>query len=71
MFNNRIRGAALAVAASAQWLANFTITMSFPILLANLGLASAYGLYAISAFISIFFVIKYIKETRGVSLEAM
>jgi SP family sugar:H+ symporter-like MFS transporter len=71
MFNNRIRGAALAVAASAQWLANFIITMSFPILLANLGLASAYGLYAISAFISIFFVIKYIKETRGVSLEAM
>jgi len=71
MFNNRIRGAALAVAASAQWLANFTITMSFPILLANLGLASAYGLYTISAFISIFFVIKYIKETRGVSLEAM
>jgi len=71
MFNNRIRGAALAVAASAQWLANFTITMSFPILLANLGLASAYGLYTISAFISIFFVIKYIKETRGVCLEAM
>lgn len=71
MFNNRIRGAALAVAASAQWLANFTITMSFPVLLANLGLASAYGLYAISAFISIFFVVKYIKETRGKSLEAM
>lgn len=71
MFNNRIRGAALAVAASAQWLANFTITMTFPILLANLGLASAYGLYAISAFISVFFVIKYIKETRGVSLEVM
>ena len=71
MFNNRIRGAALAVAASAQWLANFTITMSFPILLANLGLASAYGLYAISAFVSIFFVVKYIKETRGISLEAM
>lgn len=71
MFNNRIRGAALAVAASAQWLANFTITMTFPVLLANLGLASAYGLYAISAFISIFFVVKYIKETRGVQLEAM
>ena len=71
MFNNRIRGAALAVAASAQWLANFIITMSFPILLVNLGLASAYGLYTISALISIFFVVKYIKETRGVSLEAM
>jgi len=71
MFNNRIRGAALAVAASAQWLANFAITMTFPIMLHSIGLAGAYGCYAISAFISIFFVIKYIKETRGMKLEAM
>ena len=71
IFNNRMRGAALAVAACAQWLANFTITMTFPILLASVGLAGAYGLYAASAFISIFFVVKYIKETRGLSLETM
>jgi SP family sugar:H+ symporter-like MFS transporter len=71
MFNNRIRGVALAVAASAQWLANFAITMTFPILLGSVGLAGAYGLYALSAFISIFFVVKYISETRGKTLEAM
>ncbi|WDD97498.1 sugar porter family MFS transporter [Thalassomonas actiniarum] len=71
IFNNRIRGAALAVAASAQWLANFAITMTFPIILASFGLAGAYGLYAASALVSIFFVVKYIKETKGVSLEAM
>ncbi|MBB1356194.1 sugar porter family MFS transporter, partial [Pseudoalteromonas sp. SR45-5] len=55
MFKNRIRGAALAVAASAQWIANFAITMTFPIMLANIGLAGAYGFYALSALISIFF----------------
>lgn len=71
MFNNRIRGAALAVAASAQWIANFTITMTFPILLDSFGLAGAYGLYTVSALLSIFFVIKYIKETCGVRLEEM
>lgn len=71
MFNNRIRGAALAIAASAQWLANFAITMTFPILLGSFGLAAAYGLYTFSALLSIFFVIKYIKETRGVRLEEM
>ncbi|MFT4925913.1 MAG: SP family sugar:H+ symporter-like MFS transporter [Phenylobacterium sp.] len=71
IFNNRIRGAALAVAASAQWLANFAITMTFPILLGSVGLAGAYGLYATSAFVSIFFVVKYIKETRGMRLEDM
>jgi len=71
MFNNRIRGAALAIAASAQWLANFGITMTFPILLGSFGLAGAYSLYTVSALLSIFFVIKYIKETRGVRLEEM
>lgn len=71
MFNNRNRGAALAVAASAQWIANFAITMTFPMLLASFGLAGAYGLYTISALLSIFFVTKYIKETRGVRLEEM
>ena len=71
IFNNRIRGAALAVAAGAQWLANFAITMTFPILLGSVGLAGAYGLYALSALISIFFVVKYIKETRGKTLESM
>jgi len=71
MFNNRIRGAALAVAASAQWIANFAITMTFPILLGSVGLGGAYGLYTASALLSIFFVVKYIKETKGIRLEEM
>ncbi len=71
MFNNRIRGAALAVAASAQWLANFAITMTFPIMLSSIGLAGAYGFYAFSALLSIFFVVRYVTETRGKQLEEM
>ena len=71
MFNNRIRGAALAVAASAQWLANFVVSMTFPVLLSGIGLGGAYGLYASSAFISVFFVVKYVKETKGMRLEEM
>lgn len=64
-------GTALAVAASAQWIANFAITTTFPIMLANIGLAGAYGFYALSALISLFIVVKYIKETRGKTLESM
>ena len=71
IFNNRIRGAALAVAACAQWIANFVITMTFPILLGSVGLAGAYGFYTVSAFISIFFVLRFIGETRGKRLEDM
>lgn len=71
IFNNRIRGAALAVSASAQWVANFAVTMTFPILLTGIGLGGAYGLYAASALISILFVSIYVKETRGRRLEEM
>jgi SP family sugar:H+ symporter-like MFS transporter len=71
MFNNRIRAAALAVAASVQWLANFLVTMTFPALLTGIGLGGAYSIYASAAFISIFFVMRFIKETRGRRLEEM
>ncbi len=45
LFPNRIRAAALSVAAAAQWLANWAITVSFPAL-ADFSLGVAYGLYA-------------------------
>lgn len=73
MFPNQIRGAGLAVAGFFQWTANFAITMTFPIMLVSdkIGLAGAYGFYALFAFISIFFVAKAVRETRGMELEEM
>lgn len=70
MFPNRIRAIALAVAAAAQWLANFAITASFPAL-ADLGLSFAYGLYAAFALVSLIFVQFAVRETRGMELEDM
>jgi hypothetical protein len=58
------------VAAAAQWLANFAITTSFPVL-ANAGLSFAYGLYAVFAALSFGFVLKAVKETKGRELEDM
>lgn len=71
MFNNRIRGAALAVAGLAQWLANFLVSTTFPPLTSSIGLGGAYGLYTFFAFISIFFVVKKVRETKGIELEQM
>ena len=70
MFPNWIRAVALAVAAAAQWLANFAITTTFPVL-ANAGLSFAYGLYAVFAALSFGFVLKAVKETKGRELEDM
>jgi SP family sugar:H+ symporter-like MFS transporter len=71
MFQNRFRGAALAISGFVQWITNFAITMTFPIFLAAFGLGGAYGIYAFFAVISIFFVLKLVKETKGKTLEEM
>ncbi|MFI1099472.1 sugar porter family MFS transporter [Streptomyces melanogenes] len=70
MFPNRIRAAALGVAASAQWIANWAITASFPSL-ADWNLSATYVIYTIFAALSIPFVLKYVKETKGKALEEM
>ncbi|GHA97620.1 MFS transporter [Algimonas arctica] len=71
MFPNQIRGSGLAIAGLAQWLTNFAITFTFPIWLASIGLAAAYSIYAAFALISVFFVIWFVKETKGKELEDM
>ena len=71
MFPNQIRGTGLAVTGLAQWLSNFGITITFPILLASAGLAGAYGLYTACALLSVFFVARMVHETRGIELENM
>jgi SP family sugar:H+ symporter-like MFS transporter len=69
-FPNQMRAAALSVAASAQWIANWAITTSFPGL-KNAGLGVAYGIYAGFALLSLIFVSLLITETNGQELESM
>lgn len=69
-FPNQIRAAALSVAASAQWIANWLVSTSFPIL-KNSGLGLAYGLYALFAALSFVFVWKFVSESKGKELETM
>ncbi|MFN6971654.1 MAG: sugar porter family MFS transporter [Rheinheimera sp.] len=71
MFPNQLRGLGLAVSGLAQWSCNFLITMTFPLLLASVGLAGAYGLYTLGALLSIWFVVKMVHETKGTELEQM
>jgi SP family sugar:H+ symporter-like MFS transporter len=70
IFNNRIRAYALAVAAAAQWIANYIVSQTFPTL-AGISLGFAYGIYALMAMLSLVFVLAKVRETRGLELEAM
>ena len=71
MFPNQIRGSGLAVSGFSQWIANFGITLTFPMMAAGLGLMAAYSFYAVCAVLSFAFVLFIVRETKGRELEEM
>lgn len=68
IFPTKIRAKALGVAAAAQWIANFLVTVTFPPL-ADFSLTFTYGMYAVFAALSFIFVFFKIPETNGMALE--
>ncbi len=70
IFPNTIRGKAIAIAVAAQWIANFVVSSTFPTLSA-ISLGGTYLMYAAFCALSIFFVWKFVPETKGKSLEDM
>ena len=69
-FPNRYRAAALSFAAAGQWVANWIVSVSFPSL-KDISLGLAYGIYAMMALLSLVFVKRWVKETKGTELEDM
>jgi SP family sugar:H+ symporter-like MFS transporter len=70
MFSNKIRGAATSIAGSAEWMANFIVTLSFPVL-AAWSIGTTYIIYGVMALIGLLFVIFLVPETKNIELEDM
>lgn len=68
IFPSHIRAKALAIAACAEWIANFIISVTFPVM-SQWSLWFTYGLYALMAVISFFYVKFAVPETKGMLLE--
>ena len=77
IFPNKIRSLALAISVFIQWIANFVITQTFPLMTENKWLKSNFNgsfpfyLFAIICLISFVFVWKFVPETRNKTLEEM
>jgi sugar porter (SP) family MFS transporter len=69
IFPNRIRGAAMALATFALWVACFILTYTFPLLNASLGAAGTFWVYAGICLVSFVFILFKLPETKGKSLE--
>jgi len=77
IFPNKIRGKAMAIAVAAQWISNYLISATFPILNDSSFLTEkfnhgfAYWIYGIMGVLAAWFVWKFIPETKGKTLEEM
>lgn len=69
IFPNRIRGAAMALATFALWVACFILTYTFPLLNASLGASGTFWVYAGICLINFVFILYKLPETKGKSLE--
>jgi MFS family permease len=69
IFPGNIKGIAISVVGFFNSLISYTVTQFFPWELTNLGPTITFAIYAFMALLSLLFVIKYIVETKGKSLE--
>ena len=77
IFPNKIRGKAMAVAVAAQWISNYLVSLTFPMMNDNSYLTEqfnhgfAYWVYGIMSLLAMYFVWKWVPETKGKTLEEM
>jgi sugar porter (SP) family MFS transporter len=64
-----IRGKAMSVASLANWGSNWLVALTFPVLLATLGGAGSFWLFAVMGIVAWFFVYFRVPETKGKTLE--
>jgi MFS transporter, SP family, xylose:H+ symportor len=76
IFPNSIR-AAMSIAVAAQWIANWIVSLTFPMMNDNVWLTNqfnhgfSYWIYGVMGILSAIFVWKMVPETKGKTLEKM
>ena len=69
VFPTSVRGTAAASAATVNWLANFVIIVAFPAMNTAFGLPAVMLLFAVLAVFAFLFTMKFLPETKGLSVE--
>ncbi|MGA2361261.1 MAG: sugar porter family MFS transporter [Candidatus Aminicenantales bacterium] len=69
IFPIRMRGAAMGIATLLLWLADFAVTLTFPVISDKLSSSAAFWLYAVMCGLDLVFMIFYLPETKGKTLE--
>ncbi len=71
IYPSRLRAEAMSITVGALWVASFTLTSSFPLIRAHMGMAEAFWLYALVCCCGGVALALWLPETRGYSLETL
>lgn len=77
IFPNSIRSTVMSIAVAAQWIANFLVSWTFPMLDKNQYLTDtfnhgiAYWIYGVMGILAALFIWRLVPETKGKTLEEM
>jgi MFS family permease len=69
IFPNKVRGIAMSIATLALWSACFILTSLFPVVNKLAGASGTFWLFGVICAIGFLFILKYLPETKGKSLE--
>lgn len=71
IFPVKLRGLGMGVSVFFLWITNFIIGLTFPVLLGTIGLSSTFFVFVCLGLVAIFFIKKYMPETKGCTLEEL
>jgi major inositol transporter-like SP family MFS transporter len=71
IFPLEMRGFAIGISVFLLWVTNFFVGLSFPSLVAGVGISSTFFLFAAIGIFSLLFIWRMVPETRGRTLEQL
>ncbi len=69
IFPLHLRGPGMSAASITNWVFNFIVVLTFPVLVASIGLAGVFSIYALVCACGVVFTARLVPETSGISLE--
>jgi len=71
IFPQRLRGLGVGISIFFLWIVNFIISFAYPSLLNSMGISGTFFFFGFLNILSLLFYIKYLPETKGVTLEEL
>jgi MFS transporter, SP family, arabinose:H+ symporter len=69
IFPTKVRGMAMSIATTAIWIFAYLADQFFPLMQAHLGISGTFWVFAAMAAANFVFVLRFVPETKGYSLE--